>query len=444
MLNDWDFARYRGDYQDERSLRDSYQIDQHLELYREQEIARNQALEQAVLSRGLPVDSQISPRLTGLTKELQKALEIDVPTDLYCLPDPAISCVALGEDQDAGSGVTLGISSGAIREMSDPELKALLGHEFAHLRYHNHRYDALLSHDPDNPARTILPPLGEGLYLRWRAKTEITADRLGLLACGNLGYAVRALLRAQYGIEEDDLGLPNGSLIKRNVALPVPTSPVESGAVSHPPLQLRLEALELFSRSQKARDYGLPPTEGTPLDDRALEDAVDRLFHEASRQPRGPIQRAMMRVTVLAGSELLSADGRVSDAEVRVLMEVLHRYFTDEPENEIVSDPGEVHRLLPEQIVILKTKASRSQKSLVLSALADIAVADGTVDALESRVLQNLAEVLGFSPEYAHKILVEKSQLSGPMGDTRLARVSERLRRSLAERMAKLTQSPGV
>lgn len=144
-----------------------------------------------------------------------------------------------------------------------------------------------------------------------------------------------------------------------------------------------------------------------------------------------------MRVTALAGAELLSVDGKVSDTEVRVLMEVLNRYFTDEPEKEIVTDPREISANLPEQIVILKTKASSSDKGFVLSALADVAIADGTIDSLENRILTNLADVLGFSPEFAHKILVERTRLSGHQTDVRLSRISEQLRHTLAERMAR-------
>ena len=279
MLNDWDFLRYRGDYQDEKNLRESYQVDHYSEGYQEHLLARAQVVEQQILSQGVRLDAGLSPRFSGLNEEIRKALEIELPVQCYCLPDQTIHAVAIWSEHTAGRVAVFALTAGALRQMSDPELKAIMGHEFGHLRYQHHRFDPLFSPDNKPPSHAALPPLGESLFLRWKVKTEITADRLALLACGNLAITARALLRAQYGVDEQDLGLQEGSLIEHSSSVFEPSSSYGRGLAACPSLPLRFKALALFSRSQKARDYGLPSTNAPVLDDSALEDGVDEKWY---------------------------------------------------------------------------------------------------------------------------------------------------------------------
>ena len=60
-----------------------------------------------------------------------------------------------------------------------------------------------------------------------------------------------------------------------------------------------------------------------------------------------------MRVVALAGALVFGADKDVTDEEVRIFVRILHRWFTDDPENEIVTDRVAIDARLPEFIDVV-------------------------------------------------------------------------------------------
>ena len=91
-----------------------------------------------------------------------------------------------------------------------------------------------------------------------------------------------------------------------------------------------------------------------------------------------------MRSWRSAGALLLGADGDVSDEEVKILVQILHHWFTDDPQDEIVTDRAEIERRLPEAVAIVNKEGDTDDKRFVLSRLADIALADGALMDAES------------------------------------------------------------
>lgn len=104
----------------------------------------------------------------------------------------------------------------------------------------------------------FLAPLSLGARLalsRWHRSAELTADRAGLLACGDLDGARRALLRMALGVRpdltpEDYLDQLRGA---RTEDSPGRWTELLS---SRPWMHKRMEALELFARSEVWRDLG--------------------------------------------------------------------------------------------------------------------------------------------------------------------------------------------
>ena len=220
--------------------------------------------------------------------------------------------------------------------------KSILGHELGHILFGNNRLAALISTDAANPSVTVLPALGESLYLRWRKKAEISADRVSVLASRDFKATATSLLKATFGLSERNLNLDVEALVNQVDEIRGRPELMEEVFASHPLLPIRLKAVELFSRSAKAQRAGYP-VEGTPLGDDELENAVDDLVKLTRRYPFQPLHQAIMRVVALGGALLLSADRDVSDEEVKILVQILHRWFTDEPEAEIVTDRAEIN-----------------------------------------------------------------------------------------------------
>jgi uncharacterized tellurite resistance protein B-like protein len=199
---------------------------------------------------------------------------------------------------------------------------------------------------------------------------------------------------------------------------------------SHPLLPIRLKALELFSRSDKARRNGVEVA-GTALSDPELEDAIDELVRLTRRFPYRPVEQAIMQAVALGGALLLGADGEVNDDEVKILIQILHRFFTDEPESVIVTDPAVASARLPEAIAVLNAEGDGAAKNFVLSRLTDIALADGALMDAESAVILDLAHQLGLPSKAAYSLVIGAAQAMGFRSDVKLNRLSDEVRRNL-------------
>ena len=149
------------------------------------------------------------------------------------------------------------------------------------------------------------------------------------------------------------------------------------------------------------------------------------------RYPYRPVERAMMQVVALGGALLLGADSEVNDDEVKILIQILHRFFTDEPDAEIVTDPAEATARLPQAIAVLNADGDATAKNFVLSRLTDIALADGALMDAESAIILDLAHQLGLPSRAAYSLVVGAAQAVGFRNDVKLNRMSEQIRRGL-------------
>ena len=205
---------------------------------------------------------------------------------------------------------------------------------------------------------------------------------------------------------------------------------IEEAFASHPLLPIRLKALELFSRSERAQRNGCE-VKGEVMSDTELEEGVDTLIRLTKRYPSSPLAEAVMRTIALGGALVLSADADISDDEVKLLVHMLHNIFTDEPEKVIITDRAEISRQLPEVVKSVNEEGSDSDKGFILSRLAEIALADGALVDAEGEVILEIAELLDVTPKNAYGVIVGTVQAQGFHTDVKLTNIARELRRSL-------------
>ena len=170
---------------------------------------------------------------------------------------------------------------------------------------------------------------------------------------------------------------------------------------------------------------------GDPLPDDELEQAVDDLVKLTRRYPFQPLYQNVMRAVALGGAVLLGADKDVSDEEVKILVQILHRWFTDEPEAEIVTDRDVVQARLPDVLAKVREEGSPDDRTFILSRLTDVAMADGALMDAESAVILDVARQLDVPAKTAYAIMVGAAQATGFRTDVKLNRMAEEIRRSM-------------
>jgi uncharacterized tellurite resistance protein B-like protein len=431
MPIDWNDVRYRGDAKDVEDLMTTYRVADYLATFEENRRQLDHGVRERLLKDGIRLSERLSPRIYTIFRDVCRALELEAQAEVFCLPSPEVNAFALLDVRKDTTYSLVGVTAMALERLEDAELASILGHELGHILFGNNRLGALISTDANNPSVTVLPALGESLFLRWRKKAEISADRVSVLASRDFRATATSLLKATFGLSERNLNLDIQALVSQVDEIRGRPELIEEAFASHPLLPIRLRAAELFSRSAKARRAGYP-VEGEPIGDGELEDAVDELVKLTRRYPFQPGHRAVMRVIALAGARLLAADGEVGDDEVKILVQILHHWFTDEPESEIVTDPDAIAAQLPAAIAEVRADAQLDDKSFVLSRLTDIALADGALIDSESAVILDIAKQLEVPTKLAYSIMIGAAQSVGFRSDVKLNKMAEKIRRSMA------------
>lgn len=431
MAINWDDVRYRGDAYDVKELFDTYRVADYLGTVEAERRQQDRGVREKLLKEGIRLTDKISPRIYRVFGDLCAALEIETQPEIFCLSSPEINAFALLDIQESGTYSLVGVTSGALEKLDDIELRSILGHELGHFLFGNNRLNALISTDQNNPSVTVLPPLGESLFLRWRKKAEVSADRVSLIASRDFGASAKSLMKATFGLSEKNLNLDIDSLLSQIDEIKGHPEMIEETFASHPLLPIRLKALDLFSRSQKAKRNRYEGGGDKLLEDEELEMAVDDLITLTRRFPTNPHGRAVMRVISLSGAILLGSDKEIDDDEIKSLIHILQHYFTDEPEKEIVTDRGEIEKRLPEEIEAVNREGDMNAKTFILSRLADLALSDGALMDAEGAVILHTAELLQVPTRTAYSIMVGAAQSSGFRTDVKLNRIAAQLKRSL-------------
>lgn len=440
-LADWDLehVRYRGDVEDVRNLDRDYRVDQYLRACDEVQTVRRNSSRGRMLTHGVRLSERLSPRIFSIFRGVCDRLRVPVIPEIFCVNRPGIDASAGVHCSTTEIVATVEITADALEKLSDGELAFVLGHEIGHLLFGTASLLRLLPTGPEATTGSVLPRLGEALLLRWRKKAEISADRVGLLACGNFEAAANALVKSLYGLSSRNVQLEIDDLLEQIEELAGNRELMATSFDSHPLTPVRLKALELFSRSTKAATAGFVAGTEDLVKDDALEDAIDQLMGLTLRQPDTRLREAMMLAVGFGGGRMLAVDGSINDHEVKVLAEVLLKDFTDTPEQILNRITSSLQDATLEQALLsdfdkalstVRENGSSMDREFVVARLAQIALADGALLGAETDQLIEVAERIGLSRAMAWRVIISVTQEMGLREDFQLGRFAADLRRA--------------
>ena len=151
------------------------------------------AMVYVTLARGRLVGSSVRiheaqyPRVFAIVKRCAAALDLSMPL-IFVRDDPFVPIVTVG----LGDPYSLVISSNWIEHFRDDELTFMIGRELGHIASGHARFTSLLSVNGNENAIVSL------IFGAWLRKAELTCDRVGLLCCGSLDAATRAIVIASF------------------------------------------------------------------------------------------------------------------------------------------------------------------------------------------------------------------------------------------------------
>ena len=146
------------------------------------------AMVYVTLARGRLLGSSVRihqrqyPRVFTIVRQACAALEIPMPL-IFVREDNYVPVVALG----FGEPYALVLSSHWIELFADDELAFMVGRELGHIAAGHTRFHSLLSvNGNENPLISLI-------FGAWLRRCALTCDKVGVLCCGSLDAAIRAM-----------------------------------------------------------------------------------------------------------------------------------------------------------------------------------------------------------------------------------------------------------
>ena len=402
--------RYRGDKEDVELLFRDYNLEGIISTSEERQKLEESNFRNQLLKDGAFLLSQpISPRIFNIVSETKQKLGLEGEYEVFCLNSNSINAFAYVQPAEDKNFFIIGITSAALEELEDREIQFILGHELGHFLFEHNRMNYLINPNPNSQGVTLLPSMGENIFLRWRKKCEISTDRIGLIACGDFENAARAMLKTAYGLTGKNLNLDVDSLLQQIDALKEEPEALEVNYRSHPLMPLRLKVMQMFADSSIFDQVVKGKSDFSEKELNDLEEATDQWVNWIKRYPRRPLDLAAMKLVTAAGIKLVMTEAVIMDEEIKVIIQILHKYFTDEPGDvihEIMQDTHNVDNLIRKNVKEISEKGDDRHKTFVLSRLADIAIADGKLAKPEAGIIFDIAKDFGIQEKAAYSIVV--------------------------------------
>jgi hypothetical protein len=231
-------ARYRGDIDLLTTIRQDKVL---AEEQRRADVLRSKSrMRMRLLGNAMRVSDGLLPTVSESLKLIASRVDIGKPLEAFVFSEGEVNAFVC----EASSRFLVGLSSGAVNTLSVQELEFVIGHELGHALFGHTEVAAgyLVENDRVSNDHTKL-------LRAWQRSSEISADRVGLLCCGELEVAATALLKTLAGLplsghklRLDDVSIQWEALLEEVM---------DEGALdlwehSHPFPPLRIQALRAF------------------------------------------------------------------------------------------------------------------------------------------------------------------------------------------------------
>lgn len=233
-----------------------------------------------MLATGIPLNHENHPEEDAIIRHCSERLGIKRPYAIISNQLPGINAMTVGSDD----APYLVLSSLLVKVMSKEQLTFVIGHECGHIAMGHVVYHSAVA--TAGSLAQLIPVIGEGVYNlvafplnAWERRSEITADRAGLLCCEDLELAQRTLLQLETAFQNaDDIDIT--TYVENSKRFLKKGTIRKFGEVNanHPLISKRIEALEKFAKSRCYLELTKQPVTSEALTDRALEKAIEEII----------------------------------------------------------------------------------------------------------------------------------------------------------------------
>lgn len=205
-----------------------------------------------IIASAVPVNSNNYPREDEIVCSCSEKLNIRKPYTVISNVLPGINACTVGSDDEP----YLILSSLLVKMLSKEQLKFVVGHECGHIAMGHVVYHSAVR--TAGSFSRLIPVIGPVVFntisfplLAWERRSEITADRAGLICCEDLELAQRTLLQLESAFQNaDNLDIDGYIESSRKYLKRGTVRKLGELTLNHPLIAKRMEALSVFAISE--------------------------------------------------------------------------------------------------------------------------------------------------------------------------------------------------
>jgi hypothetical protein len=241
-----------------------------------------------LLSNSIKVTPEILPKVSKSIDNVFEKLEIENQFNFFVTSD-SYQANAACSLMSLSSKPEIILTSKLIELLNEKELEFVIGHEVAHYIYQHSVYPN--PHSIENRTSKLN-------VLNLSRAAEISADRIGFLACGELESSLRANLKLASGLSEKHLNFKFSAYLDQLRELESLGKSDSQLWSTHPIFLIRIQALIWFSMTKEYHEFFETKKKGTysiaEIDDK-IDNSIKKIIGDEIGQSNKEIfDRALM------------------------------------------------------------------------------------------------------------------------------------------------------
>lgn len=358
------------------------------------------------MSSNYQVDQALVPRITRLLSEVCNSLKVSEEFRVFITNQP-VQGAWIMTAMRSGEKNIITITSEMVMNLSDDELKFVIGHEIGHWLFNINDTRSLLNACYDGEENVPSFSL-HNLLATWKKLAEFSADRVGLVACNSLDSAMSALYRVSTGLDPKMMEFNSADYIDNlDDELPDSSDLRFFREDFHPPLPIRMKALSLFSNSKLYNSWSR--NEEICLSDDTLSDQMGELIRLLDFTSEDPLHNRRLLAITIGGFILAGIDDEIHQNEIEHIKDVLYRYvlnadFIISYVAKLIEDGADLFSLLRDTLIDLVI-ADEEEKYDLMNIFIEVALSDGVLKREETDLLLQIGSFLKIDHENTLRVI---------------------------------------
>lgn len=204
---------------------------------------------QALVAQSTMVTAQTAPEVISLAEVNSARLQVE-PVNIFIVPSSRLNAYTFG----MSSPKTIVLYSSLFKIMDQDEIQFILGHEMGHVRLGHTWLNTLVGGMAGIPSSTSAGIIMELAFRWWNRACEYSADRAGVLACGQPAKAVTALIKLEAGPSARSQAGMQAAIQHIDAEDDDIASNLAELMASHPMIIKRIDQIREYVRSSQYRD----------------------------------------------------------------------------------------------------------------------------------------------------------------------------------------------